>query len=100
MYCDAEIGAWSIYPSILMFDTTSTAYIDSQQRAGHSIKPRRVDNGVKFLLALHGLDASVGDGLDGGSTKVHQGDIVSVEGLVVVRVDTRPLGAVGIVSGQ
>ena len=69
------------------------AGVRSSHRAG------RIDNGVEFAFTLGGLDARPCDGLNGGPTQVNQRDVFAIEGLVIIGVDTRPLGTVGVVRG-
>ena len=94
---NAQITSWPVSPCICQLHT-ATANINAEQGSSHRIEASRIDNSVEFAFTLGGLDARPCDGLNGGPTQVNQRDVFAIEGLII-GVDTRPLGTVGVVRG-
>ena len=74
-----------------------TLDVDGDDRTGHGVEPRGIDDGVELEGARLRVDARLGDRADRILAQVDQAHVRKVEGLVVVGVDARPLGAVEVV---
>ena len=91
---NAEIRCRAINPRVDQALAAAPANINPQERAGHCIKAGGVNNGIKRARAFAGLNTVLGNLLNRRAAQIDQRDIVTVIGLIIIRIDARPLGCI------
>ena len=93
----AQIGLGAVLPLVRERLTGAAAHVDRDDGARHRVESRRKHDGVERERPGRRVDPRLGDRLDRILPEVDQMDVRQVEGLVVVGVDARTLGAVEVV---
>ena len=95
-----KIPLGSLRPLFFKRETVTTADVDFEQGAGHGVKSSRHDQGIEVVFLVQCIDALLCNFLNGGLTHIHQRDIGSVVGLVVVGINGESLTADGVGGHQ
>ena len=97
--CDhqPEIGLRPLRPALLHRHAAPAPDVDTVNRTGHRIKAGGEHDGIDRIVTSGGPDAVRGNPLNRCRLDIDQADIAAVEGGVIIRVHTQPLGAIGIV---
>ena len=97
---DAEVGAWTFRPLLPETDTVPAADVDLRQRAGHGVVAGGEDDAVQIVHSGFRAQSGRCDLKDRVRAKVYQRHILTVIGLVVVRINAQPLGPDRVTGGQ
>ena len=100
MYLQSQKGSRARFPNVSKTRSLSTFDFDIQQRASHRIKSCRIDQSVELVRSLFCFHAPFGDLFNTALTKIDQGDVVLVKGIIIMAIDHWPLATNRIVAGH
>ena len=89
----AEVGDRPVGPLLLQRQTVAAGDVDADDRAGHRVEAGGEHDRVELEGLAGRVDAGLGDRRDRVLAQVDQANVGEVVGLVVVGVETGPLGA-------
>src|SRR5262249_30996406 len=93
-----KIGLGAVSPLRSKTLSIPTFDVHGDDRSGHRVEPRGEHDRIQFKRPRYRINSFFSDGSNRISSHVHQADVRKIECLVVVRIETRTLRAIEMIS--